>query len=101
MNESDYRTIQALARCSFQSGSWTKRFVHDLATFPPERELSERQRSALTKVAWHYRKQLARYGVAVVTKPPEIEEEERQALEAEQQAERERLKAWNEGKPLL
>jgi hypothetical protein len=96
MSETDYRTIQALARCSFQPGSWPKRFVRDLASYPRDKELTEKQQAALARVAWHYRKQLARHGVAVETRPPGVGPDP----EAANQRELEQLKAWNEGKPL-
>lgn len=100
MDELDYKTIQALSRCSFPPGTWVKRFVGSLAGYPPERALSEKQREALSKVAWTYRRQLGAHGIAVTTKPAAIVEEERREAEAAAQAEREKLKAWNEGKPL-
>lgn len=97
MTDLDYRTIQALARCSFQPGSWPKRFVRDLATYPPERELSEKQQAALARIAWLFRKQLARQGIVVETRPPDIGPDPKAAAT---QRELEALKAWNEGKPL-
>lgn len=97
MTETDYRTIQALSKCSFYPGSWTKRFVRDLASYPRDKELSEKQQAALGKVAWHYRKQLAGHGIAVETRPPSIgPDREAAALQRDLDA----LKAWNEGKPL-
>lgn len=96
MTESDYRTIQALARCSFQPGSWPKRFVRDLASYPPDKDLTEKQQAALARVAWHYRKQLVRHGIAIETRPPDVGPD----VEAANQRDLEKLKAWNEGKPL-
>lgn len=98
MNDIDYRTIQALARCSFYPGSWVKRFVRDVSTYPREKELSEKQAAALAKVAWHYRKQLARHGVVVETRPPGVLGVDKEAQQS--QADRAALEAWNEGKPL-
>ena len=96
MTEADYQTIQALAKCRFGLGSFEKRFIGDLATFSLERELSERQRETLVNIAWSYREQLAGHGFIVTTKPPRV----LQAEQAEQERERAKLKAWNEGKPL-
>lgn len=98
MDEIDYRTIRALARCSFAPGSWTKRFVRNLAGYPRERALSEKQRAALARVAWHYRKQLARHGIAVKTRPPDVFGVDKQAQQHE--ADLEQLRKWNEGEPL-
>lgn len=98
MTDADYRTIQALACCHFYPGSWVKRFVRDLATFPREKELSEKQAAALARVAWHYRKQLARHGVAVETRPPDALGTDREARAA--QRDQEALDAWNNGEPI-
>lgn len=98
MSDVDYRTIQALARCSFYPGSWVKRFVRDLSMYPREKELTPKQAAALAKVAWHYRKQLARHGVVVETRPEGALGTDKEARQS--QADQEALKAWNEGKPL-
>lgn len=98
MDDLDYRTIQALARCTFPPASWVKRFVRNLAAYPPEKELSEKQRAALARTAWHYRKQLARHGIVVETRPPDALGTDRGAYTTE--AELQRLKDWNEGRPL-
>lgn len=98
MTDADYRTIQALAHCSFYPGSWVKRFVRDLSTYPREKELTEKQALALAKVAWHYRKQLARHGVAIETRPPGVLGTDREARQS--QSDRDALEAWNKGEPI-
>lgn len=90
MSPEDYKLIQALAKCVFQPASWPKRFARDLAQYPPEKELSEKQRAALAHTAWHYRKQLAGHGVTITTKPGTDPSADDQA----------KLAAWNEGRPL-
>lgn len=94
MTEVDYKTIQALAKCSFTPGSWNKRFVRDLAQYPPEKELSEKQQAALARVAWHYRQQLSRHGIAVVNKPPDVIGTDKEVERATQ--DQERLRQWEE-----
>lgn len=96
MTEADYQTLQALAKCRFFPGSFEKRFVSNLASFAPHRELSERQRETLGNIAWSYREQLAGHGIIVTTKPARV----LAAEQAEQAREREKLKSWNEGRPL-
>lgn len=96
MTDLDYRTIQALARCSFQPGSWVKRFVRDLASYPREKALSKKQQAALARTAWHYRKQLSKHGIAVTERPAGVGPDP----EAANQRELQKLRDWNEGKPL-
>lgn len=57
MTDEQQKWIRELETCSFLPGSWEKRFVRDLATFPPEKELTQRQAAALRRTAWRYRKQ--------------------------------------------
>jgi hypothetical protein len=79
MTDQQQRWIEELSHCSFYPGSWDKRFVRDLATFPPEQELSEKQAAALARVAWRYRKQRGEPGMA---KPPgEATDEEKAKLD--------------------
>jgi hypothetical protein len=98
MTETDYTIIQALARCSFQPGSWTKRFVRDLASKPVEFVLSEKQQAALHRTAWHYRKQLAGFGIAIETRPPDALGVDKWAVQS--QREQASSAAWNTGRKL-
>lgn len=90
MTDQQQRWIAQLARCTFLPGSWEKRFVRDLATFPQERELTERQAAALARVAWRYRKQRGEPNMA---RPAD-------AGPDDVSADLERLRAWNNGEPL-
>ena len=86
MTEQQQTWIAELSRCSFYPGSYDKRFVRDLATYPPDKELTEKQAAFLHKLAWRYRKQRGDKGIQ---RPAGTVEEEQV-----------KLKAWNEGKPL-
>ena len=98
MTDTDYKTIQALARCSFQPGSWVKRFVRDLAAMPVDTVLSDKQLAALNRTAWHYRKQLSGFGIAIETRPPDALGVDKWAVQS--QREQAALEGWNTGKKL-
>lgn len=98
MTETDYNILQALARCSFQPGSWVKRFVRDLAAMPTDAVLSEKQQAALHRTAWHYRTQLSRFGIAIETRPPDALGTDKWAVQS--QREQALLDGWNAGRKL-
>lgn len=98
MTETDYKIIQALARCSFQPGSWVKRFAHDLSAYSVDAVLSEKQQAALNRTAWHYRKQLSRFGIAIETRPPDALGVDKWAVQS--QREQAALEGWNTGRKL-
>lgn len=96
MTEEQQNLIKALARCRFGAGSWDQRFVHDLREKPPTYELTPKQSEQLERVAWTYRRQLP----FPVAKPAWLAAQEAKARSWEQNEERKKLAAWNEGKPL-
>lgn len=62
MTLAEIKVAKALGGCSFQPGSWDKRFCRDLAhhaNHMPERPLSERQGAHLLRLAYKYRRQLS------------------------------------------
>ena len=52
--------VQALARCSMCPGTASKRFARDIATMPPDKELSSRQAAFLWRLLYVFRRQLPR-----------------------------------------
>jgi hypothetical protein len=87
MTEQQQQWIAELSRCSFYPGSYDKRFVRDLESYSPDKELTEKQAAFLEKLAWRYRKQRGDAGMA------------RPAGTADS-ADLDKLAAWDEGKPL-
>lgn len=69
MDDFHYQAIQALWRCRFLPGSYDKRFIKDMAQLGPYDMLSIRQEQNIERLAYHYRKQLARVGYHA---PPEL-----------------------------
>lgn len=59
MTPDEHMKSDALLKCTFQPGSYDKRFVRDLRNFlPPEIRLSDKQ-AAFLQVLWHrYRRQI-------------------------------------------
>jgi hypothetical protein len=120
MTDEEYTTIRKLSACSFLPGSWAKRFAHSLAELPKTHELTVKQVAALWSTAWHYRRQVgatyARPAGLVSTAVATILEERGWSTEERlggwqvyppkwphagpSDTDLERLKAWNEGKPL-
>lgn len=95
MTDEQQKWIRQLNKCTFQPSSWEKRFVRDLATFPPEKELSEKQAAALLRTAWRYRKQRGEPNMPKPNDPYLIGPRADDVAE-----EQERLDAWNRGDPL-
>lgn len=62
MDQIHHQRIQALNKCTFLPGSWPKRFVRSLATYPADKELTEAQERWLTRIAWMWRNQLSLHG---------------------------------------
>lgn len=93
MTDEQQKWIGQLAKCSFLPGSWEKRFVHDLATFPPEKELTQRQAAALRRIAWRYRKQRGEPDMARPNDPLLLGPDRAAA-------DYDALKAWNDGEPI-
>jgi len=61
MTEQEIKLARRLGHCSFQPGSWDKRFCRAMAKraeHHPEKELSDKQREWLSKMAHRYRRQL-------------------------------------------
>ena len=50
--------IEALSRCRFMVGSWSKRFARDLAAMPENQVLTPKQRLALWRTVKKFRRQL-------------------------------------------
>lgn len=72
MGEKERELCLALARCTMLPGSQHKRFARDLARAAksdPERELSERQRQHLLRLAWRYRRQMPAHLLAGIEQP--------------------------------
>ena len=90
MTDQQQKWIQELARCIFQPGSWEKRFVRDLATMPPEKELTEKQAAALHRTAYRYRKQR---GDPNMARPDGVGRDDVAAAY-------DALEAWNKGEPI-
>lgn len=88
MTDQQAEWIGQLSRCRFQPGSWDRRFVRDLASFPREQELTEKQAAALARLAWRYRKQR---GEPQMARPHAAVQPTTEDLQ--------RLADWNEGKP--
>lgn len=61
MNDYHYQLIQNLNKCNFMPGSYQKMFVTDLAHYPKDKELSEKQVAYLSKIAYSWRRQLEIY----------------------------------------
>lgn len=59
MTDEQHRNLRRLNQCTFLPGSYTKRFVRDMASRPKEYELTEKQAAYLDKLVHQYRKQLA------------------------------------------
>lgn len=87
MTEQQQRWVAELSHCSFYPGSYDKRFVRDLASYPPDKALTEKQAAFLHKLAWRYREQRNDAGMQAPPLPPSATDVEK-------------LHAWNEGKPL-
>jgi hypothetical protein len=58
MHSDYYETLQALAKCRYQVGSYDKRFVHDLASLGPYDMLTLKQQNNIERLAFRYRRQL-------------------------------------------
>lgn len=58
MHSDYYETLQALAKCRYQFGSYDKRFVHDLASLGPYDMLTLKQQNNIERLAFRYRRQL-------------------------------------------
>lgn len=94
MTDQQQKWIAQLSTCAFYPGSWEKRFVRDLATFPPEQELTEKQAAALHRTAWHYRVQRGEPHMEKPNDPLLIGDKDAitKATEA--------LRAWNAGEKI-
>jgi hypothetical protein len=90
MTDQQYTWIQQLARCRFAPASWDKRFIRDAQEWPKEKELSERQATALENLAYRYRRQR---GDVTMQRPAG-------ARPDTSDRDAEMLKGWNEGRPL-
>lgn len=60
MEPRHYQAIQKLARCRFLPGSFDKCFVRSMAMLGPYDLLSERQAEWVERMAYRYRRQMAR-----------------------------------------
>lgn len=61
MTDEQQHKARALSYCTFLPGSSEKRFVRQIADYPPEKELSEKQAAWLDRLCYHYRKQLSKH----------------------------------------
>lgn len=93
MTDQQRKWIQELTRCTFQPGSWEKRFVRDLAALSPYDVLTERQAAALHRTAYRYRKQRGNPGMP---RPDDPLLSSRDDVAAAYDA----LDAWNKGEPI-
>lgn len=62
MTETEITIIQAMSRVTFFTGTKTKLLVRDLANMAaarPTYELTERQRAAICRIAYRFRRQLS------------------------------------------
>lgn len=59
MDTERYQKIQYLARCSYQAGSWEKRFARDMSRLEPDDDITLRQAFAIDRQYYRYRKQIA------------------------------------------
>lgn len=62
MHHDYYEALKSLAKCTFQCGSYDKRFCQDLARLGPYDMLSIRQEQNIERLTYHYRRQLSFHG---------------------------------------
>lgn len=67
MHSDYFEALQALAKCTFQCGSYDKRFVNNLSSLGPYDMLTVRQEQNIERLTFRYRKQLGRlkYGAPI------------------------------------
>jgi len=73
MTSNEIKVALALGVCSYQSGSFEKRFAHNIANMArehPHTPMTERGRAWMWKQARRYRRQLPTDIVAIVPVPP-------------------------------
>lgn len=95
MTEQQRQWIAELAKCSFYPGSYDKRFIRDMEGRAADEALTEKQAAFLERLAYRYRRQRNDEGMA---KPAHYRKSPREIQTGVDDAER--LKAWNEGRPL-
>lgn len=113
MTDEQRRMLAELRTCTFGVGSWDKRFVRDLAGSPADYELTPRQEWALRRTYYRYRVQCGRPDLpkpADYDTPPVVEKVKqpdgdvivcvKPSVSRKMAEELEKLKRWNEGKPL-
>ena len=92
MDSEQITMIKALSCCTFGVGSYQKRFVRDVSTFPSGKKLSDKQSLYLDKLYWQYRKQIMSLGVYDPdTYPPFEKPIDFKKIEAEQR----KIAEWN------
>lgn len=57
---SQHELIQALAGCTYAPGTWSKRFVRDVASLPHDKELTAKQEACAWRLAYTFRRQMPR-----------------------------------------
>lgn len=70
MNALQRDQVDRLARCRMLTVSWDRRFVADLASYPPHRPLTPKQQYWLDRLTHRYRKQLKALEGACATSTP-------------------------------
>ncbi len=58
MSEEQMVKLKLLSRCTFQPGSWPKRFVRDMSSKPDDYEPSVHQAFQIDKLYYKYRRQI-------------------------------------------